>query len=90
MRPGGEDTTVALQADATFEEGVTHDLIALGRPDDQTLTLLTLMAPVAIQTGDVATRKPPPTTRQSPRRWCLRLLKTSRCRPPRRAKLSTG
>src|SRR5215207_128522 len=55
VRPGGEDTTVALQADATFEEGVTHDLIALGRPDDQTLTLLTLMAPVAIQTGEVAT-----------------------------------
>jgi hypothetical protein len=55
VRPGGEDTTVALQADATFAEGVTHDLIALGRPDDQTLTLLTLMAPVAIQTGDVAT-----------------------------------
>ena len=55
VRPGGEDMTVALQADATFEEGVTYDLIALGRPDDQTLTLLTLMAPVAIQTGDVAT-----------------------------------
>ena len=47
--------TVALQSDATLEEGVTYDLIALGRPDDQTLTLLTLMAPVAIQTGDVAT-----------------------------------
>ena len=55
MRPGGEDMNVALQSDATFEEGVTYDLIALGRADDQTLTLLALMAPVAIQTGDVAT-----------------------------------
>ena len=55
VRPGGEDMTVALQTDATLEEGVTYDLIALGRPDDQTLTLLALMAPVAIQTGEVAT-----------------------------------
>src|SRR5829696_2375089 len=55
VRPGGEDMTVALQSDATLKEGVTYDLIALGRPDDQTLTLLALMAPVAIQTGDVAT-----------------------------------
>ena len=55
VRPGGEDMTVALESDATFEEGVTYDLVALGRPDDQTLTLLALMAPVAIQTGDVAT-----------------------------------
>jgi hypothetical protein len=55
VRPGGEDMTVALETDATFEEGVTYDLIALGRADDQTLTLLALMAPVEIQTGDVAT-----------------------------------
>ncbi len=55
VRPGGEDMTVALQSDATFEEGITYDLVALGRPDDQTLTLLALMAPVAIQTGDIAT-----------------------------------
>src|SRR5215204_410447 len=54
-RPGGEDMTVALETDATFEEGVTYDLVALGRPEDQTLTLLTLMAEVPIQTGDVAT-----------------------------------
>jgi hypothetical protein len=55
VRPGGEDMTVALQSDATLEEGVTYDLVALGRPDDQTLTLLALIAPVALQTGDVAT-----------------------------------
>jgi hypothetical protein len=55
VRPGGEDMTVALQSDATLEEGVTYDLVALGRPEDQTLTLLALMAEVAIQTGDVAT-----------------------------------
>ncbi len=34
---------------------MTYDLIALGRADDQTLTLLALTAPVAIQTGEVAT-----------------------------------
>src|SRR5215211_5414111 len=55
VRPGGEDMTVALESDATLEEGVTYDLIALGRPDDQTLTLLALMAEVPIQTGEVAT-----------------------------------
>ena len=55
VRPGGEDLTVALQSDATLEAGVTYDLVALGRPDDQTLALLALTAPVAIQTGDVAT-----------------------------------
>ena len=55
VRPGGEDMTVALQSDVTLEEGVTYDLIAVGRPEDQTLTLLTLMAEVPIQTGDVAT-----------------------------------
>src|ERR687890_1175612 len=55
VRPGGEDMTVALQSDATVEEGVTYDLIAMGRPEDQTLTLLTLMAPVALQPGAVAT-----------------------------------
>src|SRR5215213_6574297 len=55
VRPGGEDMNVALQSNATFEEGVTYDLIALGREDEQTLTLLALMAPVEIQTGDVAT-----------------------------------
>jgi len=55
VRPGGEDMTVALQSDATFAEGITYDLIVVGRPEDQTLTLLTLMAEVPIQTGDVAT-----------------------------------
>src|SRR5215211_7706819 len=55
VRPGGEDMNVALQSNATFEEGVTYDLSALGREDEQTLTLLALMAPVEIQTGDVAT-----------------------------------
>jgi Domain of unknown function (DUF4397) len=55
VRPGGEDMTVALQSDAMLEEGVTYDLVALGRPEDQTLTLLALMAEVPIQTGDVAT-----------------------------------
>lgn len=55
VRPGGEDLTVALQSEATLDEGVTYDLIVIGRPDDQTLALLPLLAPVAIQTGEVAT-----------------------------------
>jgi hypothetical protein len=55
VRPGGENMTVALESDTTFEEGVTYDLVALGRADDQTLTLLALTAPVEIQTGEVAT-----------------------------------
>ena len=55
VRPGGEDLTVALQADVPVDEGVTYDLIVIGRPDDQTLALLPLLAPVAIQTGEVAT-----------------------------------
>jgi hypothetical protein len=58
VRPGGDDMTVALQSKTTLEEGITYDLLALGRADDQTLTLLALMAPVAIQTGEVATPHP--------------------------------
>ncbi len=55
VRPGGEDMTVALQSDATFEEGVVYDLIAIGRPADRSLELLALTATVPIQTGEVAT-----------------------------------
>lgn len=55
VRPGGDDMTVALQADATIEEGMVYDLVALGRPDDRSLTLLVLTAPAEIQTGAVAT-----------------------------------
>ena len=55
VRPGGEDMTVALHSDATLAEGITYDLVALGRPEDQTLTLLALMAEVPLQTGEVAT-----------------------------------
>jgi hypothetical protein len=55
VRPGGDDMTVALQSNATLEAGVTYDLIALGRADDQTLTLLALTTAVGIQTGAVAT-----------------------------------
>jgi hypothetical protein len=55
VRPGGEDMTVALETDATLEEGATYNLVAVGRPDDQTLTLLTLMTKVPSQAGDTAT-----------------------------------
>ena len=86
VRPGGEDMTVALQTDATFEEGVTYDLIAAGpsRRSD---------ADAADADGAGADpdrrrrppRKPPPTTRRSPRRSCPRRSKTSRRRPRRLA-----
>lgn len=55
VRPGGEDMTVALQSKVTLEAGTVYDLIALGRPADQSLNLLVLTAPAEIQTGDVAT-----------------------------------
>lgn len=55
VRPGGDDMTVALQADAAIEEGTVYDLVALGRPDDRTLALLVLTAPAEIQTGAIAT-----------------------------------
>jgi hypothetical protein len=55
VRPGGDDMTVALQADATLEEGMVYDLVALGRPDDRSLSLLVLTAPAEIRTGDIAT-----------------------------------
>ncbi|MDQ2652200.1 MAG: DUF4397 domain-containing protein [Chloroflexota bacterium] len=55
VRPGDEDMTVALRSDITLEEGMVYDLVAIGRPDDRSLTLLVLTAPVAIQTGEMAT-----------------------------------
>ena len=36
------------------KEGMVYDLVAIGRPDDRSLTLLVLTAPVAIQTGEMA------------------------------------
>lgn len=55
VRPGDEDMTVALRSDVTLEEGMVYDLVAIGRPDDRSLSLLVLTAPVAIQTGEIAT-----------------------------------
>jgi hypothetical protein len=55
IRPGGDNMTVALQSNATFQEGITYDLILLGRPSDRSLALLNLAATVGIQTGAVAT-----------------------------------
>ena len=55
VRPGGDDTTVALESDTTIDEGVVYDLMLIGRPDDRSLKLLALTVPVEIQTGEVAT-----------------------------------
>jgi hypothetical protein len=63
VRPGGQDMTVAAQSDVTLDEGVTYDLIAIGRPEDRSLQLLALPVKVAIQTGEVAT---PEATAEAP------------------------
>lgn len=55
VRPGDDDMTVALRSDVTLEEGMVYDLVAIGRPDDRSLTVLVLTAPVAIQVGEMAT-----------------------------------
>ena len=55
VRPGGDDMTVALRSDVTLEAGMVYDLVAIGRPDDRSLALLVLSAPVAIQVGEMAT-----------------------------------
>jgi hypothetical protein len=34
---------------------MVYDLVAIGRPDDRSLSLLVLTAPVAIQVGEMAT-----------------------------------
>lgn len=55
VRPGDDDMTVALRSDVTLEEGTVYDLVAIGRAEDRSLSLLVLTAPVAIQTGEMAT-----------------------------------
>ena len=55
VRPGDDDMTVALRSDITLEEATVYDLVAIGRPDDRSLSLLVLTAPVAIQVGEMAT-----------------------------------
>jgi len=54
IRPAGE-TTIALRADVTLEPGMVYDAIAIGRADDQTLSLLLLSAPASVRQGAVAT-----------------------------------
>jgi hypothetical protein len=55
VRPGDDDMTVALRSDVTLEEGMVYDLVAIGRPDDRSLSLLVLTAPATIQVGEMAT-----------------------------------
>ena len=54
VRPAGEET-VALQADAELEAGVTYDAVAIGRVDDQSLALLILASQAAVREGELAT-----------------------------------
>ncbi|MBW3633079.1 MAG: DUF4397 domain-containing protein [Chloroflexi bacterium] len=55
IRPTGEDLMVALRTDASIEEGMSYDLVVLGRPANRSLRFLALRAPLAIRTGDIAT-----------------------------------
>ena len=55
VRPGSDDMTVALRSETTLDAATVYDLVAIGRPDDRSLNLLVLTAPVAIQTGEMAT-----------------------------------
>lgn len=55
VRPGGEDMSVALQSETPLEEGQVYDFVLLGRPADQSLTLLVLTAAAEIRVGEVAT-----------------------------------
>jgi hypothetical protein len=50
-----KDDTVALSGDVTFEAGMVYDVIAVGRTDDNSLTLLVLSATALVREGEVAT-----------------------------------
>lgn len=50
-----KDDSVALEGDLTFEPGVVYDVIAIGRADDNTLSLLVLSANAEVRSGAVAT-----------------------------------
>jgi len=50
-----KDDEVALEGDLTFEPGMVYDVLAIGRADDNTLSLLVLSAAALVREGSVAT-----------------------------------
>lgn len=49
-----KDDTVVLSGDVEFVAGMVYDVIAIGRTDDNSLTLLVLSASALVREGDVA------------------------------------
>jgi len=50
-----KDDAIALSGDLTFEPGMVYDVVAIGRTDDNTLSLLVLSASALVREGSVAT-----------------------------------
>jgi hypothetical protein len=50
-----KDDAIALEGDLTFEPGMVYDVVAIGRVDDNTLSLLVLSASALVREGSVAT-----------------------------------
>jgi hypothetical protein len=83
LRRQDGDNLIALATDLVFEPGTVYDAVAIGRADDETLSLLVLTAPTEVRQGEVATPAAPvaPGPR-SPRPWPRR--RRRRRRPTRR------
>ena len=50
-----KDDDIALEGDLTFEPGMVYDVVAIGRADDNSLSLLVLSASALVREGSVAT-----------------------------------
>ena len=55
IRPAGDDLRVEVRTDAVISEGMSYDLVVIGRPGDRSLRFLALRAPLGIRTGLTAT-----------------------------------
>lgn len=55
IRPAGDDLRVEMRTDAVISEGMSYDLVVIGRPGDRSLRFLALRAPLAVRTGFTAT-----------------------------------
>ena len=59
LRRQDGDNLIALATDLVFEPGTVYDAVAIGRADDETLSLLVLTAPAQVRQGEVATPAAP-------------------------------
>lgn len=55
IRPAGDEQMVEVRTDAVIAEGMSYDLVVIGRPADRSLRFLALRAPLGIRTGFTAT-----------------------------------